>query len=80
MGLIEALAHGRVHHQFLPDELRLEPYALEVPTLQALEAKGHHIQFKDALGGADAVMEDPVSGLRYGASDPRREGAAIGQD
>jgi gamma-glutamyltranspeptidase/glutathione hydrolase len=53
---------------------------LDLTTLKALEAKGHRIQFKEAWGDAEAVMENQVSGLRYSASDPRREGAAMGQD
>jgi hypothetical protein len=31
------------------------------------------------LADVEAVMEDPATGLRTGASDPRGEGAALGQ-
>ena len=47
----------------------------------ALEARGHQIQlrggFSSAVGGGQAVMRDFSTGVNYGASDPRKDGAAI---
>jgi gamma-glutamyltranspeptidase/glutathione hydrolase len=46
-----------------------------------LEAKGHkitmHNGFSDVFGGGQAVMRDYAAGVNYGASDPRKDGAAI---
>ena len=46
-----------------------------------LEAKGHkltmHNGYSDAFGGGQAVMRDYASGVNYGASDPRKDGAAV---
>lgn len=46
-----------------------------------LEKKGHQIQlrgdFASAVGGGQAVMRDFSTGVNYGASDPRKDGAAI---
>jgi gamma-glutamyltranspeptidase / glutathione hydrolase len=46
-----------------------------------LEAKGHkltmHNGYSDMFGGGQAVMRDYASGVNYGASDPRKDGAAI---
>ncbi len=46
-----------------------------------LEAKGHevtvHRGFSDAFGGGQAVMRDYATGVNYGASDPRKDGAAV---
>jgi gamma-glutamyltranspeptidase / glutathione hydrolase len=46
-----------------------------------LEAKGHKVTmrngFSDAFGGGQAVMRDYATGVNYGASDPRKDGAAI---
>jgi gamma-glutamyltranspeptidase / glutathione hydrolase len=46
-----------------------------------LTAKGHKIQvmgtFSSAMGGGQAVMRDFAAGVNYGASDPRKDGAAI---
>ena len=46
-----------------------------------LEAKGHkltmHNGYSDVFGGGQAVMRDYATGVNYGASDPRKDGAAI---
>jgi gamma-glutamyltranspeptidase / glutathione hydrolase len=48
---------------------------------QELEAKGHKIQvmgpFTAVVGGGQAVMRDLATGVNYGASDPRKDGAAV---
>ncbi len=47
----------------------------------ALEAKGHvvtmHNGYSSALGGGQAVERDFAAGVNYGASDPRKDGAAV---
>lgn len=47
----------------------------------ALAAKGHAVKvlpaFADAVGGGQAVMRDFARGINWGASDPRKDGAAI---
>jgi gamma-glutamyltranspeptidase/glutathione hydrolase len=46
-----------------------------------LAAKGHTIQligpFSGSVGGGQAVMRDFKAGVNYGASDSRKDGAAI---
>jgi gamma-glutamyltranspeptidase/glutathione hydrolase len=46
-----------------------------------LEAKGHVLQmhsgFSNTFGGGQAVMRDYGTGVNYGASDPRKDGAAV---
>ena len=48
---------------------------------EELAAKGHKIEllgtYSAAVGGGQAVMRDSVSGINYGASDPRKDGEAI---
>ncbi len=52
-------------------------YAPEV--VQALAALGHDITVPAAaLGGAQAILIDDARGVLQGASDPRKDGAAIG--
>ena len=80
MNLPVASAAGRVHHQWLPDVVMINPDALDPPTRAALEAMGHTFKVSTApLGDVEAVMQDPDTGLRTAASDPRGEGAALGQ-
>jgi gamma-glutamyltranspeptidase / glutathione hydrolase len=46
-----------------------------------LTAKGHQIKlmgsYSAAMGGGQAVQRDFATGVNYGASDPRKDGAAI---
>ena len=47
----------------------------------ALTAKGHEFKvqgdFSNEMGGGQAVIHDAKSGVNYGASDPRKDGAAV---
>jgi len=51
------------------------------PVRDSLIQKGHkltlHGDFSDAMGGGQAVLHDSATGVNYGASDPRKDGAAI---
>jgi len=46
-----------------------------------LDAKGHKIEARGAfsalMGGGQAVQRDFAAGVNYGASDPRKDGAAV---
>jgi gamma-glutamyltranspeptidase / glutathione hydrolase len=46
-----------------------------------LAAKGHKIElvgaYSSAVGGGQAVLRDFSSGINFGASDPRKDGAAV---
>jgi gamma-glutamyltranspeptidase/glutathione hydrolase len=48
-----------------------------------LESRGHKVKlrgpFADDVGGGQAVMRDFAAQINYGASDPRKDGAAIPQ-
>jgi gamma-glutamyltranspeptidase/glutathione hydrolase len=77
MNIAAATAAPRVHHQWLPDELRVES-GLSVDTLDLLIARGHKIVEKNAMGSTQSVMR--TEGGFFGAADPRRPGAlAAGQ-
>ena len=75
-----AVSRGRIHHQWLPDEVWVDQDGLEPATQRALEALGHTFVSIPGWGDAEAVMVDPVTGLRSAASDPRNEGAPAGQE
>lgn len=68
-----ALSVPRIHHQWLPDELRVEPWGLDAITLQDLRRRGHKITETAPWGNGNAVAvtED---GTLEGAADPRGEG------
>ncbi|NIB39139.1 gamma-glutamyltransferase [Pseudomaricurvus alkylphenolicus] len=73
MNIAEASSVPRIHHQWYPDVLNIER-GISADTVKLLEAKGHKTQVSRVLGSTQSVLID--SGLMYGASDPRRPGAA----
>jgi gamma-glutamyltranspeptidase/glutathione hydrolase len=52
-------------------------------TRDELTAKGHKVlvmgTYSSAMGGGQAVLRDFASGVNYGASDPRKDGAAVAE-
>ncbi len=72
LNIAEATAAPRIHHQWLPDLLRVEQ-SLNRDTIELLEAKGHKVSVGNAIGSTQSIMvtEQGV----FGASDPRRAGA-----
>lgn len=80
MDLERAICLGRIHHQYLPDQLWVDRYGLEPATIQALQQKGHSIKRVDVWSAAQGIFVDPATHLRTSAADPRLEGSAAGQD
>jgi gamma-glutamyltranspeptidase/glutathione hydrolase len=80
MNIQQAIDAPRIHHQWLPDELVYEPYGLSGDTQQALAARGHKLVDKPRyLGDCEGIMIEEKTGIRLGATDPRRsDGVAIG--
>jgi gamma-glutamyltranspeptidase/glutathione hydrolase len=82
MNISEAIAAPRIHHQWLPDVLRVEEFGMSPDTQRLLEMFGHKVRVSGSsgsLGRAMGIMIDSKTGLRLGAADPRSEdGAAIG--
>jgi gamma-glutamyltranspeptidase/glutathione hydrolase len=68
----------RFHHQWMPDELRVEAWQLSPDTLELLEKMGHKIQRSDSWGDAECIAIDWKTGERLGASDARNGGSAVG--
>jgi gamma-glutamyltranspeptidase/glutathione hydrolase len=68
-----AVSAPRVHHQWMPDVLTVDP---EVPAdvVDALKAMGHTVKVEPVRNVVQAIALDPVTGLRTAASDPRKHG------
>jgi gamma-glutamyltranspeptidase/glutathione hydrolase len=79
MNIQQAIDFPRIHHQWLPDELVFEPYGLSGDTQKALLALGHKLARPHYLGDAEGIMIEEKTGVRLGATDPRRsDGLAVG--
>lgn len=80
MSVEDAVSLPRIHHQWQPDSITAEPFALSPDTQRILEAMGHDRFFKTRIGRGigDANSIEYVDGMIRGFKDPRREGAAIG--
>lgn len=77
MDVGQAVSAPRLHHQWLPDTLRVERWGFDTATLEELRRRGHQIEEQEGWGNGNAVVVKPTGGLE-GAADPRGEGAARG--
>jgi gamma-glutamyltranspeptidase/glutathione hydrolase len=73
----EAVNAPRIHHQWLPDELRLED-RISPDTVRLLKSKGHKVGTGHFWGDSECIAMDPKTGERLGASDGRNNGKAVG--
>jgi gamma-glutamyltranspeptidase/glutathione hydrolase len=72
MNIAAATAASRIHHQWLPDKLRVE-VGISDDTIDLLSAMGHHVSVNNAMGSTQTVMRIDTGFL--GAADTRRIGA-----
>jgi gamma-glutamyltranspeptidase/glutathione hydrolase len=76
MPLADAMRAPRIHHQALPDEIRLETNGFSTPAIDAMRAMGHRVEFIGGIGNVNAIRRVP--GGWHGVSEPRAFGAAVG--
>ena len=72
LNIQSAVTAPRIHHQWLPDELRIEE-GISPDTVKLLQGMGHDVQQKEAMGAIQSIMVK--DGVMYGAADPRRSTA-----
>jgi gamma-glutamyltranspeptidase/glutathione hydrolase len=75
MNVQDAVNWPRFHHQWLPDELRVEP-GVSPDTVALLEKRGYTVRRSGGQGEAAAIHW--IDGWLEGAPDPRTEGTAEG--
>lgn len=74
----EALAEPRFHHQWNPDELKIETTFGE-GTLKRVKALGHKLDESKGFGACQAIWFDQEKKLFFPAHDPRIPGKADGK-
>jgi gamma-glutamyltranspeptidase/glutathione hydrolase len=79
MTMQQAVDTPRFHHQWLPDEIRMEPHGFSQETKAELEALGHKINESRSpiIGKVDAILVLDNGQLEAGA-DKRGDDTAVG--
>lgn len=80
MSIEDAVSLPRFHHQWQPDSIIYDAYAISPDTLENLKAMGHsdirQMRFGRGIGDANSILFR--DGVMYGMKDPRNTGIAAG--
>jgi len=77
MDIQRAVDNPRVHHQWKPDIVFIEP-AISFDTIEKLMARDHTVYRSYEWASAQCIWVDSETGLITGGTDSRTEGAALG--
>ena len=72
MNLQQSINAPRMHQQWFPQTIFVEPGLMTPQTRQTLETMGHTFTVRDAIGADEAIMINPRNGQVEGANDRRR--------
>lgn len=75
----EAVDAPRIHHQWLPDEVFAEPYALSPDTVKLLEQMGHKVTVQSPWGAAELIALQPSAVAGSGAASSGNDRAFGGK-
>jgi len=75
MNVADAVDAPRMHHQWMPDVLKME-HGFSPDTVALLKARGHTIEFENGQGEVAAIRVN--DGWLEGSADARTEGTAKG--
>jgi len=79
MNIQRAVDARRIHHQWLPDIVRIEAGGVTAETLRRLREMGHDVTVRGRQGRTHSIMIDPITHERLGAPDSRvRDAGAAG--
>ncbi|MHB1689006.1 MAG: gamma-glutamyltransferase [Ignavibacteriaceae bacterium] len=82
MNIQEAVDAPRIHHQWLPDIIYHEKFAINPDTKEKLIKMGYKLaalsKTFSIIGRAEGIMIDNEDNIIYGAADPRGSGSAEG--
>ena len=79
MKLLDAIHTFRIHHQWFPDHISIEPKGLNLSTQKELELMGHRIENQlRSFGDVQGIAREDDAWV--GVSDPRSDGQPLGYD
>ncbi|MFN0112867.1 MAG: gamma-glutamyltransferase [Blastocatellia bacterium] len=79
MNIQQAIDWPRFHHQWMPDEIRWEPFGVSPDTMQKLISMGHKFSERSGnMGDCEGVMIEDKTGVRLGGNDSRANGRSVG--
>ncbi len=79
MNIQQAIDWPRFHHQWMPDEIRWEPFGISPDTMQKLISMGHKFSERSGnMGDCEGVMIEDKTGVRLGGNDSRANGKSVG--
>jgi len=78
MNIQQAIDAPRIHHQWYPDEIVMEPFSLSPDTRAVLEKMGHKFAEKETYVASTTAIMINEKGVRLGAVDSRADGEAVG--
>jgi len=74
MSLSQAVSTPRLHHQWRPDAIQVDPGGLEAATARELEARGHTLLYRDHPMASVQAVEVTPEGWREAACDASGQG------
>ncbi len=79
MGAQEAVSQPRFHHQWLPDEIRIEPSGFSSTLIDSLKTLGYKINEENSrvIGKVEVILVRK-DGTLEGGADPRGDDRAVG--
>ncbi|MCB1120902.1 MAG: gamma-glutamyltransferase [Verrucomicrobiae bacterium] len=78
MNAQSAVDAGRIHHQWLPDQLIYEKYGVSPDTLEKLSSLGHQLAEKENQGAAEVIVFKQEEDQLEGGLDRRSPDGGIG--
>ena len=72
-----AVSKGRFHHQWMPDEIKIEAHLFDSVVVQELRNMGHNFKYVNSMNRVDAILVNE-NGIIEGGADPRGDDSAMG--
>ena len=72
-----AVDSGRIHHQWMPDQISYETHGFSPDTLKELERRGHVLKERPNQGSAEVIIHRIEDGLLEGGVDGRRPDGGV---